>query len=329
MIDQKFQNIDKIFSISSDVEFESIAIEVFKFQYKHNNVYQQYCNYLNTDIDKVIEIKDIPFLPISFFKTHTVVCGDVENSDKEFSSSGTTGMITSSHYVKDISIYEQSFIKGFEHFYGTIEDYIVLGLLPSYLERDGSSLIYMVDKLIELSNNSDSGFFLDDYDALLKIIKENKSDKKIILLGVSYALLDLVEKYNPDLSSCIIMETGGMKGKRKEIPKTELHAILKRGLNVNEIHSEYGMTELLSQAYALKNGEFELPMWMKVLTREYNDPFSYTNKKSGGLNVIDLANVYSCSFIASQDLGKVYNDHFEVLGRFDNSDIRGCNLLVQ
>jgi phenylacetate-coenzyme A ligase PaaK-like adenylate-forming protein len=329
MIDQKFQNIDKIFSISSEIEFESMAIEVFKFQYKNNKVYQQYCDFLNTDINCIVKIKDIPFLPISFFKSHTVICGDVKKAEKEFSSSGTTGMVTSNHYIKDISIYEQSFIKGFEYFYGPISDYIVLGLLPSYLEREGSSLIYMVDKLIDLSNNSESGFFLDDYDALLKVIKDNKSSKKIILLGVSYALLDLVEKYNPDLSSCIIMETGGMKGKRKEIPKTELHAILKKGLNVNEIHSEYGMTELLSQAYALKNGEFELPMWMNVLTREYNDPFSYTNKKSGGLNIIDLANVYSCSFIATQDLGKVYVNHFEVLGRFDNSDIRGCNLLVQ
>lgn len=329
MIDQKFHNIDNIFTISSEMEFESMAIKVFNFQYKNNKVYQQYCDYLNTDVDSVLTIKDIPFLPISFFKTHTVVCGNVKTSDKLFSSSGTTGMITSSHHIKDITIYEQSFIKGFEHFYGNISDYIVLGLLPSYLERDGSSLIYMVDKLITLSNNSESGFFLDDYEALLKIIEENKSNKKIILLGVSYALLDLVEKYNPDLSSCIVMETGGMKGKRKEIPKTELHAILKKGLNVDEIHSEYGMTELLSQAYALKNGEFELPMWMDVLTREYNDPFSYTSKKSGGLNIIDLANVYSCSFIATQDLGKVYENHFEVLGRFDNSDIRGCNLLVQ
>jgi len=329
MIDQKFQNIDRIFSISTEVEFEKMAIEVFNFQYKNNKVYKQYCDYLRIDINRVLVLTDIPFLPISFFKSHSVFCGDFKKAEKEFSSSGTTGMITSSHYVKEIEIYEQSFIKGFEHFYGNVDDYVVLGLLPSYLEREGSSLIYMVDKLIELSKNSQSGFFLDDYDSLLKIIEDNKSTKKIILLGVSYALLDLVEKYNPDLSSCIIMETGGMKGKRKEIPKVELHEILKKGLNVNEIHSEYGMTELLSQAYALKNGEFELPGWMKVLTREYNDPFAYTNKKSGGLNIIDLANVYSCSFIATQDLGKVYPDYFEVLGRFDNSDIRGCNLLVQ
>lgn len=329
MIEHKFQNIDKIFSISSGIEFEEMAIEIFKFQYQFNPVYAQYCDYLKTDVDSVLKVSDIPFLPISFFKTHSVVCGNEHKAEKEFSSSGTTGMITSSHFVQDISVYETSFIKGFEQFYGDIEDYIVLGLLPSYLERDGSSLIYMVDKLIELSKNSNSGFFLDDYEALLKIIADNKSNKKIILLGVSYALLDLVETYNPDLSSCIVMETGGMKGKRKEIPKVELHDILKKGLNVNEIHSEYGMTELLSQAYAVKNGEFKLPTWMNVLTREYNDPFSYTNKKSGGLNIIDLANVYSCSFIATQDLGKLHSDYFEILGRFDNSDIRGCNLLVQ
>ncbi len=329
MIDQKFQNIDGIFSISSEGEFEKIAIEIFNFQYLNNNVYKQYCDYLSIQPNEIRQVSEIPFLPISFFKTHSVSCGDVLTSEKEFMSSGTTGMVTSSHYVKDIKIYEQSFIKGFEHFYGKIDDYIVLGLLPSYLEREGSSLIYMVDKLIELSNHSQSGFFLDDYDTLLKVIAEYKSSKKIILLGVSYALLDLVERYNPDLSSCIIMETGGMKGKRKEIPKSELHAILKKGLNVNEIHSEYGMTELLSQGYALSDGKFEIPKWMKVLTREYNDPFSYTTKKSGGLNIIDLANVYSCSFIATQDLGKVFSNHFEVLGRFDNSDIRGCNLLVQ
>ena len=329
MIDQKFRNIDKIFSISSDVEFEKMAIEIFKFQYDNNMVYKQYCDYLKIEKNAIVALTDIPFLPISFFKSHSVICGDLKYSQKEFSSSGTTGMITSSHFVKDIELYEKSFIKGFKHFYGNVDDYIVLGLLPSYLEREGSSLIYMVDKLIELSNNSQSGFFLDDYETLLKIIAENKSSKKIILLGVSYALLDLVENYKPDLSSCIIMETGGMKGKRKEIPKPELHSLLKKGLNVNEIHSEYGMTELLSQAYATKNGEFGLPPWMKVLTREYNDPFSYTNKKSGGLNVIDLANVYSCSFIATQDLGKIHLNHFEILGRFDNSDVRGCNLLVQ
>ncbi len=284
------------------------------------------CKYLKVNPDQVKSIKDIPFLPISFFKTHKVLSGS--EFEKEFTSSGTSGMSTSSHFIKNISIYESAFLKGFHQVYGNIEDYIIIGLLPSYLERTGSSLIYMVDKLIELSNHDCSGFYLDNYQALLDTIAKADPSKKIMLLGVSYALLDLVEKHRPNLSNCIIMETGGMKGKRKEIPKLELHSILKQGLHVNEIHSEYGMTELLSQAYSIGNGKFTTPPWMKVLTREYNDPFSYTTNKTGGLNIIDLANVESCSFIATQDLGKVYADHFEIIGRFDNSDVRGCNLLV-
>jgi len=328
MIQDKFKYTEEIFSISNQTEFDKLTLEVFRFQYSNNEVYKKYCDFLKVKVHEVYTIKEIPFLPISFFKTHSVYIGS-QPHEKEFTSSGTTGMVTSSHLVKDIDIYEESFIKGFEEFYGDIDDYIILGLLPSYLERKGSSLIYMVEKLIELSGNQKSGFFLDDYEGLLNVISENKSDRKILLIGVSYALLDLAEKFNPDLSTCIVMETGGMKGKRKEMPKSELHQILKKGLNVNQIHSEYGMTELLSQAYAVRDGEFDLPPWMKVLTREYNDPFTYTNQKTGGLNIIDLANVYSCSFIATQDLGKVYDDYFEVLGRFDNSDIRGCNLLVQ
>jgi phenylacetate-coenzyme A ligase PaaK-like adenylate-forming protein len=323
-----FLTKNTIFNISTDDEFNNIALMVFKYQYKNNAVYKQYCDLIKTNVDRVKSIKDIPFLPISFFKTHQVVCGDL-NYVKEFTSSGTTGMTTSSHFVKDISIYEQSFIKGFELFYGPVEEYVILGLLPSYLERTGSSLIYMVDHLIKLSNHPYSGYFLNDYSHLLETISKIKN-RKILLIGVSYALLDLAEQFKPDLSNCIVMETGGMKGKRKEIPKNELHAILKNGFNVNTIHSEYGMTELLSQAYAKKNGQFKTPPWMKILTREINDPLNYTSEhKSGGINIIDLANVNSCSFIATQDLGKSHQDHFEVLGRFDNSDIRGCNLLVQ
>lgn len=328
MIQDKFKNTDKLFSISNQMEFDKMALEVFNFQYFHNDVYRKYCDYLKINIDKITKVKDIPFLPISFFKTHDVHTG-LPNFEKEFTSSGTTGMVTSSHYIKDLKLYESSFIKGFEKLYGSIDDYIILGLLPSYLEREGSSLIYMVDTLIQLSKNEKSGFFLDDFEGLLDVIFNNKSDKKVLLIGVSYALLDLAEKFKPDLSSCIVMETGGMKGKRKEIPKSELHDVLKTAFKLTQIHSEYGMTELLSQAYALKDGQFKLPPWMNVLTREYNDPFSYTSAKSGGLNIIDLANVYSCSFIATQDLGKVYDGYFEVLGRFDNSDVRGCNLLVQ
>jgi phenylacetate-coenzyme A ligase PaaK-like adenylate-forming protein len=328
MIQKKNQNTDKIFSISNQTDFIEVALEVFIFQYNNNIVYREYCDLLNIKPTDVSSLEDIPFLPISLFKSHKICTGD-NNFEKEFTSSGTTGIVTSSHYVKDVTVYETSFIKGFEQFYGSIDNYIILGLLPSYLEREGSSLIYMVEKLIALTKNEKSGFFLDDYEGLLKVISENKSNKKIMLIGVSYALLDLAEQFKPDLSACIIMETGGMKGKRKEIPKNELHQILKVGFNVKNIHSEYGMTELLSQAYAVDNGKFKLPPWMKILSREYNDPFSYTNIKTGGLNIIDLANVYSCSFIATQDLGKVHNGYFEILGRFDNSDIRGCNLLIQ
>ena len=328
MNQDKFQHIDQIFSISTETEFEKMAIEVFHFQYQNNLVYKTYCDYLKTNVRAIKSINQIPFLPISFFKTHQIYTGK-PNFDVTFSSSGTTGMVTSKHLVKDLSIYKQSFLKAFEQFYGNIEDYVVLGLLPSYLEREGSSLVYMVDTLIKLSKNENSGFFLDNYKGLLDVVKSNQTTKRILLIGVSYALLDLAEQFNPDLSGCVVMETGGMKGKRKEMPKSELHEVLKQGLNVDEIHSEYGMTELLSQAYANKNGEFDTPQWMKIFTREYNDPFSYTSQKTGGLNIIDLANVYSCAFIATQDLGKIHANYFEVVGRFDNSDIRGCNLLVQ
>ena len=324
----KVLNTNQIFNISSDNDFEKMAVEIFNFQYKNNKIYKKYCDLLKINPKNVKKITEIPFLPISFFKSHQVYCGD-ELPDIKFTSSGTTGMVTSSHFVKDINIYKQSFIKGFELFYNNIKDYVVIGLLPSYLKREGSSLIYMVDRLIKLSGNKDSGFFLNEFNEIESIIKRYQSHKKILLIGVSYALLDFAEQNHPDLSSCIVMETGGMKGKRKEMPKSELHQILKKGFNVNAIHSEYGMTELLSQAYALSDGKFKTPSWMKVLTRETNDPFSYTQGKTGGLNIIDLANVYSCSFIATQDLGKVHHNYFEVLGRFDNSDIRGCNLLVQ
>jgi len=323
----KFLHTASIFKISSNSEFKELAMEVFRFQYDNNKVYKTFCDLLKTDVNKIKNIKDIPFLPISFFKTHKVYCGD-EQADIKFNSSGTTGMVTSTHFVKDISIYEQSFKQTFEIFYGNIKDYIVLGLLPSYLEREGSSLIYMVDSFIKQSNHKNSGFFLNEFDKIERIIAKN--EKNILLIGVSYALLDFLEQNHPNIANCIVMETGGMKGKRKEIPKLQLHQILKEGFNVNSIHSEYGMTELLSQAYALKDGKFVTPPWMRVLSRDINDPFTYTPKgKTGGLNIIDLANVYSCAFIATQDLGKVYDDYFEVLGRFDNSDIRGCNLLVQ
>lgn len=248
-----------------------------------------------------------------------------------FTSSGTTGMITSKHLITDVSWYEESYRNAFSEFYGNIEDYVVLALLPSYLERQGSSLIYMVQDLIQLSNNEESGFYLHNYNELIsKLIELDSSGKNVLLIGVTYALLDLIELQKFQLKNTIIMETGGMKGRRKELIREELHEILCNGFGVSSIHSEYGMTELLSQAYSLGDGIFQCPNWMNILIRDTEDALTYVQTgKTGGINVIDLANINSCSFLATQDLGKKYaNNSFEVLGRFDNSDIRGCNLMV-
>ena len=319
-----------IFSISNQKQFEKIALKIFRYQYENNIVYKEFCDYLNTEIHKVKTIQQIPFLPIQFFKSHEVL----SNSNPivaTFSSSGTTGMITSKHLVSDVSLYEDSYRNAFSQFYGNIEDYVVLALLPSYLEREGSSLIYMVDDLIKLSNNADSGFYLHNHEDLIqKLIVLDYEGQNVILIGVTYALLDLVEKQKFNLKNTIVMETGGMKGKRKEMIREELHEQLCNGFGVNAIHSEYGMTELLSQAYSLGNGIFECPIWMQILVRDTEDALTYVaTGKTGGVNVIDLANINSCSFIATQDLGKKYaNNTFEILGRFDNSDIRGCNLMV-
>ena len=319
-----------IFSISSSKQFEKIALKVFRFQYDNNAVYHQFCNLVNQDKQTVKSLKEIPFLPIQFFKSHDVV-SSTNYPETIFTSSGTTGSITSRHLVTDLSLYEQSYRQAFSQFYGNIEDYTVLALLPSYLERQGSSLIHMVEDLIQLSNNSDSGFYLNDYDALVKkLVEQERENKNVLLIGVTFALLDLIEKQNFKLENTIIMETGGMKGRRKEMIREELHEILTKGFGVKSIHSEYGMTELLSQAYSLGNGIFECPSWMQIHIRDTEDALTYiSNGKTGGINVIDLANINSCSFIATQDLGKKYdNGSFEVLGRFDNSDIRGCNLMV-
>lgn len=323
-------NPQDIFTISSHKQFEKMALKVFRFQYENNLVYREFCEFLHTDTQKVKSLQQIPFLPIQFFKSHNVV-SNTDPIQEIFTSSGTTGMITSKHLITDVSIYEQSYRNAFSEFYGNIEDYAILALLPSYLERDGSSLIYMVNDLIELSNNEDSGFYLHNYDELInKLVELDNAGQNVILIGVTYALLDLVEKQKFQLKNTIIMETGGMKGKRKEMIREELHEILCDGFGVESIHSEYGMTELLSQAYSLGNGIFECPAWMQILTRDTEDALTYVgNGKTGGINVIDLANINSCSFIATQDLGKKYpNNSFEVLGRFDNSDIRGCNLMV-
>jgi phenylacetate-coenzyme A ligase PaaK-like adenylate-forming protein len=323
-------NTNDIFNIQSDDDFVAMALKVFKFQFENNPTYRSFCDLLCTHPNDVNSMEAIPFLPIQFFKSHRVV-SNANPIEKIFTSSGTTGSIISKHYITDLLIYQESFKKGFKHFYGNIEDYVILALLPSYLEREGSSLIYMVEHFIESSKNEESGFYLNNLSKLKNtLIQLDKSGQKVILIGVSFALLDLIELYQFDLKNTIIMETGGMKGRRKEVVRQELHSILKQDFGVKNIHSEYGMTELLSQGYSRGQGIFECPPWMKILTRDTEDALTILqHQETGGINVIDLANIHSCSFIATQDLGKVYtNGTFEVIGRFDTSDIRGCNLMV-
>lgn len=315
-----------------ETDFNCLALEVFKFQANNNIVYRDYLMKLRVNPQSISHYLQIPCLPIEFFKTKEVVCGSINSNSTCFTSSGTMGQITSKHYVNDISLYEDSFIKGFELFYGNPADYCILALLPNYLERTGSSLVYMFDKLINISQQPQSGFYLHNIDELVDTIKTLKHQKqKTLLLGVTYALLDLAERQVELGDNFIVMETGGMKGRRKEMIKEELHTLLKNNLKIDSIHSEYGMTELLSQGYSKADGIFECSPWMKVLTRDVNDPFYYLdNQKNGGINVIDLANLYSCSFIETKDLGKKHsNGTFEIIGRFDNSDIRGCNLMIQ
>ena len=322
--------VQDIFKITSNSEFEDLAFQIFKHQFKNNDVYRSFCDLLYKNPGDISKIKDIPFLPIQFFKSHKIVSSDKE-AEQVFTSSGTTGNPTSNHFVTDLSIYESSFKNGFQHFYGNISDYTVLALLPSYLERTGSSLIYMVEHWITDSKDPKSGFYLNNLSELKDILIElDSKGNKVILIGVSFALLDLIETDQFSLQNTIIMETGGMKGRRKELVREELHNILKKGFGVENIHSEYGMTELLSQAYSQGDGVYRCPNWMRILTRDTEDSLSIQKPgKTGGINVIDLANINSCSFIATQDLGKVYTDKsFEIIGRFDNSDIRGCNLLV-
>lgn len=325
-------NAGHFFSIQTEAEFNKAALEVFRFQAVNNSIYREYISHLKTNVEAVQNYKDIPFLPISFFKSHTVVTGN-NPVEITFSSSGTTGQITSKHLVQNLSIYEESYNKAFELFYGKADDYCILALLPSYLERDGSSLIYMVDDLLKQSTHAKSGYFLHNHQELYQTLQELKLAKqKTILIGVTYALLDFTEQYRIDFPELIVMETGGMKGKRKEMVRAELHQLLCRAFGVKHIHSEYGMTELLSQGYSKGNGIFECPPWMKILLRDTSDPLTIlsTAQTTGGINVIDLANIYSCSFIATQDLGKIHGENqFEIMGRFDNADIRGCNLLVQ
>jgi phenylacetate-coenzyme A ligase PaaK-like adenylate-forming protein len=321
---------NSLFRLQNSINFEKKAIETFRYQADNCIVYKEFLSLLKININEVKSINQIPFLPIQFFKSHKIVASKAA-IQQIFLSSGTTDNTQSKHYVTDLSIYEKSYTKGFEMFYKSIEDYTVLALLPAYLERDGSSLIYMVNDLIQKSKKYKSGFYLNNLDELCKnLIELDENNQKVLLIGVSFALLDLVEKFNFKLKNTIIMETGGMKGRRKELIREELHQVLCNGFGVKNIHSEYGMTELLSQAYSKGDGIFECPPWMKILIRDTEDALTILPEgKSGGINVIDLANINSCSFIATQDLGKSYtNGTFEVLGRFDNSDIRGCNLMV-
>ncbi|TYA53018.1 LuxE/PaaK family acyltransferase [Formosa maritima] len=323
-------DISNIFNIRSEEEFEAIALNIFNFQFEHNTVYRSFCDLLYKNPCDIKVIKDIPFLPIQFFKSHQIL-STKHSIQKTFSSSGTTGNTTSKHHVTNLKIYEASFNKGFKQFYGNIEDYTILALLPSYLERDDSSLIYMVDSLIKQSGKPKSGFYLDNLSELNDtVIQLDQSGEKVLLIGVSFALLDLIEAHQFQLNNTIVMETGGMKGRRKELIREELHTKLKNGFGVSNIHSEYGMTELLSQAYSKGNGVFDCSSTMKVFTRDTEDALTILNQnKTGGINIIDLANVNSCSFIATQDLGHVNNNGtFEIIGRFDNSDIRGCNLMA-
>ncbi|RFZ81104.1 acyl transferase [Mucilaginibacter terrenus] len=321
---------EQVFSITTQDEFNTVALQVFNYQFTNNAIYNTFVQAIGRSADSVTSVEQIPFVPVEFFKSQRVVTGR-DTEELVFTSSGTTGMITSSHLVIDVSWYEESFRRAFKLFYGDVKNYTVLALLPSYLEREGSSLIYMANDLIEQSGNPDSGFFLYDHDKLYSILKKQQADgKPTLLIGVTFALLDFVEQHSINFPELIVMETGGMKGRRKEVIREELHTILCSGFGVKTIHSEYGMTELLSQAYSKGEGVFNCPPWMKIIPRDTNDPLTLIEgEKTGGINIIDLANINSCSFIATQDLGRVYADgSFEVLGRFDNSDIRGCNLMV-
>ncbi|PIP53756.1 MAG: acyl transferase [Bacteroidetes bacterium CG23_combo_of_CG06-09_8_20_14_all_32_9] len=322
-------NLDFL-SISNNADFENIAFKTFWYQVKNNFVYKKYLELLKIKPESVNSISKIPFLPVEFFKSHKVTTF-TEKAETVFTSSGSTGKETSKHYVHKLSVYRKSFIQSFQLFYGAPQEYCFFALLPLYLEREGSSLVYMVNELIKLSDCKDSGFFLNNISGLNQTLKKYyKSSQKVILLGVSFALLDFADALPQHLSdNFIVMETGGMKGRRKEITRTELHKTLCNKLGVTTIHSEYGMTELLSQAYSIGNGIYYCPPWMKIFIRDIYDPFSLAAKSTGGINVIDLANQYSCSFIETQDLGKFHNNSsFEVLGRFDNSQMRGCNMFI-
>jgi hypothetical protein len=335
---QTVKNIDfqKSIFAAQEGNFNELAVELFYHQYQHNNIYRQFCDTLKINAAEVDAVKKIPFLPISFFKTHAVKTGAFE-TDTVFESSGTTQINPSRHFVKDIDLYRKSFNTCFEKFYGLPQNKCILGLLPSYLERKNSSLVLMADELIKASNNPLSGFYLYDHEKLHSTILHNELLKlPTLLIGVTYALLDFAEAYPMQLRHTIVMETGGMKGRREELTRPEVHAQLQKQLGISLVHSEYGMTELLSQAYSKGDGIFHCPGWMKIVLRDEDDPFhiitaaDVQNRPLTGLiNVIDLANIHSCSFIATDDIGRLHaNESFEVLGRSDSSDVRGCSLMV-
>lgn len=318
----------KIFEVSAS-NFNNLALDIFHFQYKWNKVYHQYVNLLSVDVNEIIDYTKIPFLPISFFKTHRISIA--ENQQIIFESSATTGSNTSKNYVADLTLYEISFSKCFELFFGKPKKYCIMGLLPSYLERNNSSLVYMVQHLMQASKHPYNGFYLDNYEALIGSIKQLELQQQpYILFGVTFALLQLAQHFSFPLKHGIIIETGGMKGRGKELIREELHGILKKAFHLKHVYSEYGMTELFSQAYLKENNLFESPPWMKILIRDSYNPFQYlATNQQGAVNVIDLANLYSCSFIETQDMGILNDDHqFQITGRIDNSEIRGCNLLM-
>jgi len=317
-----------IFSIKNEDDFNTVALQVFNFQYNCCKVYKQYIDLLKIHPQDILHYTLIPFLPIEFFKTH-IITTHAEKPEHFFESSGTTAS-KSKRYYNALQIYEESFTRCFELFYGLPENYAILALLPSYSDNPNASLIYMVNALIGKSHNKSSGFYNDNLQLLEKVLTELKTKQtSTILIGVTFALLDFCEKYKLNFPELIVIETGGMKGKRKEMIREELHNVLKNGFNVNEIHSEYGMTELFSQAYSKGNGIFVCPPWMKVLARDVYDPLSLSDNGNGALNIIDLANINSCSFIATEDIGTVLPDGtFKVSGRMDRSQLRGCNLLI-
>ncbi len=322
---------NSIFSIKSEQEFNDIALKIFRFQYDNNPVYRKFTQYLRMDIKDVGHFREIPFLPVEFFKKQRVFCGN-EKAELVFRSSRTTGQEASVHYVKDAGMYKQALLESFSRLYGPPGKYRILALLPAYMERKDASLIYMVNELMTQTGFHGNHFIQSDFTRLKELLKDDSVGRKTLLIGVTFALLDFAEtspfRMPKDL---IVMETGGMKGRREEIIREDFHQRLQFAFGIKTVHSEYGMTELLSQAYSREKGLYRCPPWMRVLIRDTNDPLHFRDKlKTGGINIIDLANLHSCSFLATQDLGKVYPDNsFEVLGRYDNSDVRGCNLLVE